>query len=107
MHTWPVDPAISSQWTKFVQKKRANFTGPTEHSVLCSQHFENQCFDQHHESLLAFGYGKGRKLLPTAVPTIWKDSREDIPVKKPRKAALKREHYRVCIQCCFLHMYMR
>ena len=30
MHTWPVDPAISSQWTKFVQKKRANFTGPTK-----------------------------------------------------------------------------
>ena len=94
LHSWPSDPAISRQWTKFAQKKRA-WDGPTKHSVLCSKHFEAKCFDAHCDRMLSMGFGKGRKLLPDAVPTNWEDPCVDKPPKKPRKAAEKRKQARV------------
>ena len=62
---FPKDPALHQKWIKNVQKTRANWSGPSEHSVLCSQHFESSCFEV--DSELA---AQKRRLKPDAVPTL-------------------------------------
>ena len=94
MLCWPSDPSIARLWTQFVKQKR-QWEGPTQHSALCSNHFTAESFDPHYDHLISMGFGRVRKLLPTAVPTIWQDPSMDIPTKKPRKGAQKREHARV------------
>ena len=38
---FPKDRVLRQKWIRNVQKTRANWDGPSEHSVLCSQHFES------------------------------------------------------------------
>ena len=37
---FPKDPALRQKWIKNVQRTRAKWSGPSEHSVSCSQHFD-------------------------------------------------------------------
>ena len=69
---FPRDNVIKWQWTKQVQRTRAKWSGPSEHSVLCSDHFTPECFEI--DTLLApsMGLEKRRKLKPDAVPSIFK-----------------------------------
>ena len=43
LHKFPSNPAIRQLWVKAVQKTRAEWKGPSEHSRLCSEHFEDSC----------------------------------------------------------------
>ncbi|CAG2218817.1 unnamed protein product [Mytilus edulis] len=44
LHTFPKDPSLSRQWVDFVKVKRAVWSGPTEYSAICSNHFTMDCF---------------------------------------------------------------
>ena len=50
---------------------RANWDGPSEHSVLCSQHFESSCFEVDSELAAQMGIQKRKMLKPDAVPTLF------------------------------------
>ena len=41
---FPKDHARWQQWIKQVQRTRPQWKGPSEHSVLCSDHFNEDCF---------------------------------------------------------------
>ena len=41
---FPRDPCVREKWTKQVQRTRAQWK-PTKNSVLCNQHFEEDCFE--------------------------------------------------------------
>ena len=43
---FPRDAVLEKQWTKEVQKTRAKWQGPSDSSVLCSEHFTNDCFEE-------------------------------------------------------------
>ena len=43
---FPRAPALRAQWTKEVQRTRADLQGPSDYSVLCSNHFTNDCFEE-------------------------------------------------------------
>ena len=45
MHTFPKNKIARDQWTRFVQRHRANWK-PSAISVLCSAHFQSSCFEQ-------------------------------------------------------------
>ena len=68
---FPRDPALRKRWTRELQRTRDQWSGPTEHSVLCSDHFKEDCFET--ETLLApkFGISRKPRLKPNAVPTIF------------------------------------
>ena len=68
---FPRDPAIRQQWVKQVQRTRAQWSGPSEHSILCSKHFTDSCFEP--DSVLAskMGIKKCRRLKDDAIPTIF------------------------------------
>ena len=68
---FPRDPALRKQWTKEVQRTRANWQGPSDNSILCSKHFTNDCFEEDTAIAARFGIEKRRRLKSNAVPTVF------------------------------------
>lgn len=44
LHEFPCDDAMRSKWTRAVKLQRVGWKGPTSASLLCSKHFEPDCF---------------------------------------------------------------
>ena len=55
---FPQDTALRMQWTREVERTRANWQGPSDYSVLCSDHFTNDCFEEEMTITARFGIGK-------------------------------------------------
>ena len=68
MHKFPKDTNLKRQWVKFVQVKRSDFVEPTVHSVICSNHFSPDCYENNYMGEI--GLTKKKQLLPDAVPKI-------------------------------------
>ena len=83
---FPKDPHLCGVWTRQVQRTRANWK-PSSASVLCSEHFSVDCFDDIPalKASLVFAVQRKRVLKSTAVPSIFKRS-ADVPEKKARKS---------------------
>ena len=90
LFAFPRDPALRQQWIKQVRRTRAKWSGPSEHSVLCSEHFGDECFEP--DVLLAskFGLEKRKRLKDDAVPMIFSKTgksplQERETTRRPRK----------------------
>ena len=115
---FPRDPSLRAQWNKQVQRTRADWKDATEYSVLCSDHFTSNCFEEDSYIAAQFGIAKRKRLKPDAVPTIFdRPGRhvdlqgsssvghkraavaedESIPLEKKKTAFEKRERARVRI----------
>ena len=46
IHKFPKDANLRWLWVKFVQVKRVDFVEPTEHSVICNNHFSLDCYEK-------------------------------------------------------------
>ena len=96
VHRFPSDPKYMYRriWTTKGKLTRVKWSGPTEHSFLCSAHFEQTCFERGLHS--QFGMAYKAMLLPDAIPTIFPLSKKAVkaPTKK-RGTFLKRERLRV------------
>ena len=44
LHAFPRDESIRKKWIMAVKRQQSNWNGPTAYSVLCSKHFEMDCF---------------------------------------------------------------
>ena len=45
LHRWPDDPHFARLWTNVVKNTRSDFGNPTTSSRLCSDHFDEDCFE--------------------------------------------------------------
>ena len=83
---FPKEPHLCDLWTRQVQRTRGNWK-PTSASVLCSEHFSVDCFDDIPSLKASLGFAVQRKrvLKSTAVPSIFKRN-EHVPEKKARKS---------------------
>lgn len=107
LYLFPKDVALRKKWADQVKRTRDKWE-PTEHSVLCSDHFEDSCFEQDCKLSIAMGLGKRKpRLKADAIPTLF-DKPESLkrslvpaedaqPKKKARSAYEKRERARVCL----------
>ena len=68
---FPKDPVLRQKWVKNVQRTRAQWSGPSEYSVLCSQHFDSSCFEPDSELASQMGIQKRRRLKDDAIPTLF------------------------------------
>ena len=72
LHKFPKDASLRQQWVRQVQRTRADWKEPSEHSVVCSAHFAEPCFEPDSALALAMGLEKRKKKLkPDAVPTLF------------------------------------
>ena len=101
VYTFPKDEALKKKWTDQVKRTRDYWAGATVNSVLCSDHFTEDSFEESYNLHKSFGLKKYRRLKKGAVPTIFKrkatdEIDESVPVfKRPRSAYMKREQKRV------------
>ena len=68
---WPKEPSLRRLWTRFVQRRRADFQEPAfekRSCVLCEDHFREEDFD---DLQWRMGFRKQRKLQPDAVPILF------------------------------------
>ena len=68
---FPKDPVLRQKWVKNVQRTRAQWSGPSEYSVLCSQHFDSSCFEPDSELASQMGMQKRIRLKDDAIPTLF------------------------------------
>ncbi|CAG2212087.1 unnamed protein product [Mytilus edulis] len=44
-HAFPKDDRQRNLWVRFVKLTRVDFTVPTKHSAICSEHFSEECYE--------------------------------------------------------------
>ena len=72
LFTFPKNPQRRAQWSREVAKTRSDWTGPSDHSVLCSLHFTKDCFEASIALTTELGLpAKRRKLKDSAVPSLF------------------------------------
>lgn len=100
---FPKDPALKKKWIDQVRRTRDKWE-PTDNSVLCSKHFEDDCFELDSKFAKAMGLKRKVRLRPNASPTLFekpaslkrKSSASEMSAPKRRKGAFeKRERSRV------------
>ena len=70
LFSFPNDPILRKQWVDEVKRTRDKWKGPGQYSVICSEHFKQECFEAETHLEEEFGLLKRRKLKPSAIPTI-------------------------------------
>ena len=102
LHKIPKDEHMRKVWTSRVKLTRAKWDGPSESSVICSDHFNDSDFED--EGFWSeFGMKKLKRLKPNAIPKIKSTLKgrktESEPAekrkKKSRPGAQKREKKKV------------
>ena len=62
---FPRDPLLRLQWTRQVQRTRDGWKGPNDYSVVCSEHFTSDCFEEDSTIVAKFGIEKKANVVPT------------------------------------------
>jgi len=68
---FPSDPVLKERWIRQVQRTCDQWSGPSQHSVLCARHFTEDCFEPDSAIAATMGLTKRRRLKPDAVPTVF------------------------------------
>ena len=96
---FPKDAELRKKWICQVRRTRAAWAGPTTHSRLCSNHFDEDCFEKEKDFREKLGLERKRiVLLPGSIPTIFKRSADASGKQSPKKrrsAYAKRESARM------------
>ena len=72
LFTFPKNPERRAQWSREVAKTRSDWTGPSDHSILCSLHFTKDSFEASIALTTELGLpAKWRKLKDSAVPSLF------------------------------------
>ena len=72
LHTFPRDKELRDKWIRAVKRQRSNWDGPSKYSLLCSKHFEPDCFKTEGSRYRdEVGIPAKKRLKPDAVPTIF------------------------------------
>ena len=72
LHHFPNDEATRAKWVKAVHGQRLNWKGNLDGSLICSMHFEPECFDTESRNREKMGLpAKKPCLIPGAIPTIF------------------------------------
>ena len=95
---FPTNSKLRKEWTLQIKRTRDKWTGPTNHTCVCSDHFTEDCFMLQTIIAQKLGLKRQRKLNPDAVPTIIERPSLGSPAPKrlrTSKAYEKRERARV------------
>ena len=94
---FPTDKKLRRQWTRQIERTRAKWSGPSEHSCVCSAHFTQDCLQEMSSVSKKVGMKMKQMLKPEAVPTIFPKALPNCspPAKRRRTAFEKRERSRV------------
>lgn len=96
LHVSPTD-RTRDVWVRFVRTKRKNFQPqPRTRFVICSVHFEENCFTR------AFHPSQRRQIKPGSLPSIWKKGERSTDRESERNLCMKekeRQKVSLCEAC--------
>jgi len=96
LHEFPRDKALRAKWVQAVKRYRSKWDGPSTSSVLCSKHFEPECFASDGVRYRdAMGIPAKKRLKPDAIPTIFDRPTHSESNSKP-SAPYKRTAFQKC-----------
>ena len=75
MHKFPTDTSLASKWSKVIRIHRADWTGPSSSSRLCSLHFTSDCYNR--ETIKMRLEDKRLNMKEGSIPTLF-PSKKDI-----------------------------
>ncbi|XP_071150564.1 THAP domain-containing protein 10-like [Mytilus edulis] len=103
-HAFPKDDRQRNLWVRFVKLTRVDFTVPTKHSAICSEHFSEECYEVDRlrfNEFFGLSAQNSKRLFPGSVPSNYPKRSSDVlnegflsgPKKKLKnsKALQKRE----------------
>ena len=101
LHASPSD-RTRDQWVRFVRIKRKNFfPQPQAKFVICSVHFEENCFTR------AFDPTQRRQLKPGSLPSIWRKEEPSTERDSKRQRRIKeKERQKVRFLWVLLKLYI-
>ena len=112
LHAFPRDESIRKKWITAVKRQRSNWNGPTAYSVLCSKHFEADCYALEGSRYRdAVGIPAKKRLKPDAVPTIFPklihggSSGTSAPPQRPTSERRQRKSVSKLMQDAYTHSY--
>ena len=70
LHKFPKDPVLRKQWERQVQRTRAHWKA-TESSLLCSEHFTPECFEDKAALASQFGIHNSNKIVIIIIVIIY------------------------------------
>ena len=98
LHTFPRDESVHKRWIRAVKQQQSNWDGPSTSSLLCSKHFEPECFALEGARYQdAAGIPVKKHLKPDAVLTIFTrsihsgSSGPSVPSRRPASEKRKRK----------------
>ena len=108
LHAFPRDQDLRTKWIRAVKRQRSNWDGPSTYSMLCSKHFEPECFVTEGVRYRdAIGLPTKKRLKPDAMSTVFPRSiysggRPRTPPLKPvaekrQRQAVSSEIYKLFI----------
>ena len=86
-----VSKRLRQQWSQHIRQTRAQWSGPSEHSVLCSKHFTERCFESSSVLALKVGLYKGRSLKSDYFPTIFERPAPSLPADMSSDRSLRQK----------------
>ncbi|XP_055997875.1 THAP domain-containing protein 10-like [Ostrea edulis] len=104
VHVFPKDERQRAAWTRFVRLTRADWTGSSQYTVVCSAHFTDGCFEAQFSLMREYVIPAKKRLCPGPILSLYPKRKVDdlnlallsSPEPKPkRQAAVKLEKNRV------------
>ena len=72
LYAFPCNDDLCKKWTRAVKQHQSNWKEPTANPLLCSKHFEQECFAVEGSRYQdAVGIPAKKRLKPDAIPTIF------------------------------------
>ncbi|XP_056016895.1 THAP domain-containing protein 10-like [Ostrea edulis] len=95
IHVFPKDERQRAAWTRFVGLTRADWTGPSQYTVVCIAHFTDRCFEAQFSLMREFVIPAKKRLCPGAILSLYPKRKVDdlnlallsSPEPKPKRQA--------------------
>lgn len=77
VHVFPKDERQRAAWVRFVKLTRADWSGPSQYTVICSDHFNDDCYEVRFSYMKDFGIPVNKCLIKGSVPSIYPKRKRD------------------------------
>ncbi|XP_061195141.1 THAP domain-containing protein 10-like [Saccostrea echinata] len=77
VHVFPKDERLRAAWCRFVKLTRADWSGPSKYTVICSDHFNEDCYEVHFSLMKDFGIPAKKRPRQGSIPSIYPKRKRD------------------------------
>lgn len=77
VHVFPKDERQRAAWVRFVKLTGADWSGPSQYTVICRDYFNDDCYEVRFSYMKDFGIPVNKCLIKGSVPSIYPKRKRD------------------------------